>query len=427
MDWHHQNQWNASKQTQPTTIQSAILKVGILTDEAVCCGTLTRSSEKERKWKKQVNKELIIPKGGPFEFHIDLIPGATPVAKSPYRLAPSEMQELSEQLQEFQDKGFIRLIHSLWGAPVLFVKKKDGSLRMCIDCQGLNKLTIKNRYPLPRIDDLFDQLQGARYFSKMDLHSGYHQLRTKEDHKVHLNLVLELLKKERLYAKFSKYEFWLQEVHFLGHVVNHNGIHVDPSKIKAVKNWRASTTSSEIRSFLGLAGKANVVADALSRKERVKPKRVRATAMIHITDSSLAQHTHAIHEDYSMEKLARLYINEIIAQHGVPVSIILDRDGRFTSRFWQTLQKDLGTRLDMSTAYHPQTDGQSEHTIQTLEDMLRVCVINFGGSWDVPYAVELNFLYNKVTITSSCRAPFQALYERKCRSPLLWAEIKEIR
>ncbi|GKA27931.1 putative nucleotidyltransferase, ribonuclease H [Tanacetum coccineum] len=115
------------------------------------------------------------------EFRIDLIPGATPVAKSPYRLAPSEMQELSEQLQELQDKGFIRPSHSPWGAPVLFVKKKDGSFRMCIDYRKLNKLTIKNRYPLPRIDDLFDQLQGARYFSKIDLRSGYHQLRVQDD------------------------------------------------------------------------------------------------------------------------------------------------------------------------------------------------------------------------------------------------------
>ncbi|GJT52684.1 putative reverse transcriptase domain-containing protein [Tanacetum coccineum] len=200
------------------------------------------------------------------EFRIDLIPGATPVAKSPYRLAPSEMQELSEQLQELQDKGFIRPSHSPWGAPVLFVKKKDGSFRMCIDYRELNKLTIKNRYPLPRIDDLFDQLQGARYFSKIDLRSGYHQLRvhdddisktafrtryghfeftvmpfgltnapavfmdlmnrvckpyldkfvivfiddiliyskTKEDHENHLRLMLELLRKEKLYAKFSK-------------------------------------------------------------------------------------------------------------------------------------------------------------------------------------------------------------------------------
>ncbi|GKF00285.1 putative reverse transcriptase domain-containing protein, partial [Tanacetum coccineum] len=115
------------------------------------------------------------------EFRIDLVPGATPIAKSPYRLAPSEMQELSGQLQELQDKGFIRPSHSPWGAPVLFVKKKDGSLRMCIDYRELNKLTVKNRYPLPRIDDLFDQLQGSRFFSKIDLRSGYHQLRVHED------------------------------------------------------------------------------------------------------------------------------------------------------------------------------------------------------------------------------------------------------
>ncbi|GKA62311.1 hypothetical protein Tco_0761830, partial [Tanacetum coccineum] len=115
------------------------------------------------------------------EFRIDLIPRVTLVAKSPYRLAPSEMQELSEQLQELQDKGFIRPSHSPWGAPVLFVKKKDGSFRMCIDYRELNKLTIKNRYPLPRIDDLFDQLQGARYFSKIGLRSGYHQLRVHDD------------------------------------------------------------------------------------------------------------------------------------------------------------------------------------------------------------------------------------------------------
>ncbi|GJU55432.1 putative reverse transcriptase domain-containing protein [Tanacetum coccineum] len=188
------------------------------------------------------------------EFRIDLIPGATPLAKSPYRLAPSEMQELSAHLQELQDKGFIRPSHSSWGAPVFFVKKKDGALRMCINYRELNKLTIKNCYPLPRIDDLFDQLQGACYFSKIDLRSGYHQLRSKDEHEVHLRLVLELLKKEELYAKFSKCEFWLQEVQFLSHVVNQNGIHVDPSKIEAVKNWKAPTTSSEDWSFLGLAG-----------------------------------------------------------------------------------------------------------------------------------------------------------------------------
>ena len=226
------------------------------------------------------------------------------------------MQELSNQLQELQDKGFIRPSHSPWGAPVLFVKKKDGLFWMCIDYRELNKLTIKNRYPLPRIDDLFDQLQGSRYFSKIDLRSGYHQLRvheadipktvfstryghfeftvmpfgltnapavfmdlmnrvckpyldkfiivfiddiliyskSKEEHGVHLKLILELLGKEKLYAKFSKCDFWLQQVHFLGHVVNSNGIHVDPSKIEAVKNWKTPNSPSEIRSFLGLVG-----------------------------------------------------------------------------------------------------------------------------------------------------------------------------
>ncbi|GJS66030.1 putative reverse transcriptase domain-containing protein [Tanacetum coccineum] len=151
------------------------------------------------------------------EFRIDLVPGATPIAKSPYRLAPSEMQELFSQLQE-----------------------------------ELNKLTIKNRYPLPRIGDLFDQLQGARYFSRIDLRPVY--LKSKDKHEVHLRLVLELLKKEELYAKFSKCEFWLQEVQFLGHVVNQNGIYVYPSKIEVVKNWKAPITPSEIRSFLRLAG-----------------------------------------------------------------------------------------------------------------------------------------------------------------------------
>jgi hypothetical protein len=237
-----------------------------------------------------------------------------PVAKTPYRLAPSEMQELESQLQELQDKGFIQPSSSPWGAPILFLKKKDASFRMCIDYRELNKLTIKNRYPLPRIDALFDQLQGAKYFSKIDLRSGYHQLRvreedvpktafstryghfeflvmpfgltnapaffmdlmnrvckpyldkfiivfiddiliyskTKKEHEVHLRKALELLRAEKLYGKFSKCEFWLEEVKFLGHVVDKDGIKVDPSKIEAVENWRRPETPTEIRQFLGL-------------------------------------------------------------------------------------------------------------------------------------------------------------------------------
>ncbi|GJS78375.1 putative reverse transcriptase domain-containing protein [Tanacetum coccineum] len=129
-------------------------------------------------------------------------------------------------------------------------------------------------------------------------------------------------------------------------------------------------------------------------------------------------------EDYKMERLARLYLNETVTRHGVPVSMIPDRDSRFTSRFWQSMQEALGTRLDMSTAYHPQTDGQSERTIQTLEDMLRACVLDFRGSWDVHLPL-VEFSYNNSYHSSVRCAPFEALYGRKCRSPIMWAEVGE--
>ncbi|GJU23536.1 putative reverse transcriptase domain-containing protein [Tanacetum coccineum] len=194
------------------------------------------------------------------------------------------MKELSEQLHELSDKGFIRPSSSPWGAPILFVKKKDGSFRMCIDYRELNKLTVKNRYPLPRIDDLFDQLQGSSIYSKIDLISGYHQLRVREqdipktafrtryghyefqvmtlgltnapanekEHEEHLKAILELLKKEKLYAKFSKCEFWIPKVQFLGHVIDSKGIHVDPAKIESIKDWASPKTPTEIRQFLGI-------------------------------------------------------------------------------------------------------------------------------------------------------------------------------
>jgi hypothetical protein len=559
--------------------------------------------------------------------------------------------------------------------------------------------------------------------------------RNEEEHGRHLRVILELLRTEKLYAKFSKCEFWIQEVKFLGHVVSREGIHVDPSKIEAIENWRTPKTPTEIRQFLGLAGyyrrfianfsklakpltaltqkgvafdweakqeesfqklkhmlctapilslpegtedfvvycdasnqglgcvlmqrskviayasrqlkvnevnytthdlelgavvfalkiwrhylygtkctiftdhkslqhifdqkelnmrqrrwiellndyeceiryhpgKANVVADALSRKETVKPRRVRALTMtvqsqlpIQIRDaqtealkpehvlgetlrgmdkkfelrddgtcyfmdriwtpkhggfrdvvmneahstkysvhpgsdkmyldlkklywwpnmkadiatyvskcltcakvkveyqkpSGLLQqpqipewkwegiamdfitklprtpagydaiwvvvdrltksaHFLPIKETDKMEKLTRTYLKEIVRLHGVPISIISDRDSRFTSRFWQSLQKSLGTRLDMSTAYHPQTDGQSERTIQTLEDMLRACVIDFGSSWDTHLPL-IEFSYNNSYHTTIKAAPFEALYGRKCRSPVCWTEV----
>ncbi|GJX20631.1 putative reverse transcriptase domain-containing protein [Tanacetum coccineum] len=161
------------------------------------------------------------------EFQIDLIPGAAP--------------------------GFIRPSPSPWGALVLFFKKKDGSFQMCINNRELNKLTVKNRYPLPKIDDLFHQLQGSSVYSKIDLRS-YHQLRNKKEHEEHLKAILELLKKEELYAKFSKCEFWLPKVQFLSHVIDSQGIHVDPAKIESIKYWASPKIQTKIQQFLGLAG-----------------------------------------------------------------------------------------------------------------------------------------------------------------------------
>ncbi|GJV70634.1 reverse transcriptase domain-containing protein [Tanacetum coccineum] len=712
------------------------------------------------------------------EFQIDLVPGAAPVARAPYRLAPSEMKELSEQLKELSDKGFIRPSSSPWGAPVLFVKKKDGSFRMCIDYRELNKLIVKNHYPLPRIDDLFDQLQGSSVYSKIDLRSGYHQLRVREEyipktafrtrydhhkfqvmsfgltnapiifmdlmnrvckpyldkfvivfiedimiysknkqeHKEHLKLILELLKKEELYAKFSKCDFWIPKVQFLGHVIDSEGIHVDPAKIESIKYWASPKSPTEIHQFLGLAGyyrrfiegfskianpltkltqkkvkfvwgdkqeaafqllkqklcsapilalpegredfiaycdaskkglctvlmqrekvisyasrqlkiheknytthdlelgavvfalkiwrhylcgtkctvftdhkslqhildqkelnmrqrrwlewlsdydcdilyhpgKANVVADALSRKEREPPLRTEARKpenlknedvggmlvenskdpeksrteklepqadgtlcfngrswlpcygnlrtvimhefhkskySIHSSSDKMYQDMKKLYwwpnmkadiatyvskcltcakvkaehqwkwdnitmdfvtklpkssqgydtiwvivdrltksaiftpmrETDPLDKLARMYLKEVVTRHGIPVSIICDRDPRFASNFWRSLQNALGTNLDMSTAYHPQTDGQSERTIQTLEDMLRACAIDFRKGW-VNHLPLVEFSYNNSYHASIKAAPFEALYGRKCRSPVCWTEVGE--
>ena len=250
------------------------------------------------------------------EFTIDLLPGTDPISLVPYRMTLAELRELKIQLQELVDKGFIQPSVSPWGAPVLFVRKKDGTLRLCIDYWQLNRVTIKNRYPLPRIDDLFDQLRGVCVFSKIDLRSGYYQLkirsddvpktafriryghyeflvmpfgltnapaafmglmnkifqdyldrfvivfiddilvysRTKEEHVRHLSLVLKKLREHRLYAKFSKCQFWLKQVAFLGHVISAQGIQVDPQKIAVMESWEQPRTVTEVRSFLGLAG-----------------------------------------------------------------------------------------------------------------------------------------------------------------------------
>nr|GEU43911.1 putative reverse transcriptase domain-containing protein [Tanacetum cinerariifolium] len=198
------------------------------------------------------------------EFQINLISGAEPVARAPYRLAPLEMHKLSDQLQELADRGFIRPSTSPWGAPVLFVKKKDGFFRMCIDYRELNKLIVKNHYPLPKINDLFDQLQGSSVYSKIDLRSGYHQLKVRDED---IPKTAFRMRKEKLYAKFSKCDFWINIVQFLGHVIDSQGTHVDPAKIKVVKNWASPTTPIQSNESLVISMKELRLDDKLNFME----------------------------------------------------------------------------------------------------------------------------------------------------------------
>ncbi|GJX98114.1 putative reverse transcriptase domain-containing protein [Tanacetum coccineum] len=411
------------------------------------------------------------------EFQINLMPGAAPVARAPYRLAPSEMKELSEQLQELSDKGFIRPSSSPWGAPVLFVKKKDGSFRMCIDYRELNKLTVKNRYPLPRIDDLFDQLQGSSVYSKIDLRSGYHQLRVREEdipkmafrtryghyefqnkkeHEEYLKEILELLKNEELYAKFSKCEFWIPKVQFLGHVIDSQGIHVDPAKIESIQDWASPKTPTEIQLLSDYdceiryhPGKANVVADALSRKER-KPENLknedvggmvrkdtpkeklepRADETLCLNNKSWLPcygdlRTVIMHESHkSKYSIHSDFVTKLpkSSQGYDTIWVIVDR---LTKSAIFTPMRETDSMEKLARMYLKETDGQSERTIQTLEDMLCACVIDFGNGW-VRHLPLVEFSYNNSYHASIKAAPFEALYGRKCRSPVCWAEVGQV-
>ncbi|CAI5467291.1 unnamed protein product [Closterium sp. Yama58-4] len=256
-----------------------------------------------------------LPPSRAVDHRIELEPGSRPVAKPQWRLSPAETEEMTQQVRHFLAQGFTQPSRSPWAAPILFAPKKDGGLRMCIDYRALNAATVKNRFPVPRVEDLLDAVQGARVFSKIDLRSGYHQIRvvpedqhktafrtkqglyefrvlpfgltnapatfqtlmntvlseflgsfvvvylddilifskSKEEHVQHLQRVFEVLRREKLYAKQSKCGFFLPEVEFLGHVVSASGIRTDPKKIAAVQDWVAPTSVKELQSFLGFA------------------------------------------------------------------------------------------------------------------------------------------------------------------------------
>ncbi|GJY01349.1 putative reverse transcriptase domain-containing protein [Tanacetum coccineum] len=608
------------------------------------------------------------------EFQIDLVSGAAPVAHAPYRLASSGMRRVVGTIAKLWRKDIYVKVYHRGDHRYMFVEEeRKDSFRMCI-AEHDGKSQSEHR-SIHRTYMVTIESSNAVWMTNIAPAVLYGlDYRDKEEHGKHLKIILELLKKERFYAKFSKCDFWLDSVQFLGHVIDRSGVHVDPAKIEAIKSWAAPTTPTEgtkdfmvycdaslkgygavlmqrgkviayasrqlkvheenyttynlelgavifafrlwrhylygtkcvvftdhksLRYILNQKelnlrqrrwiellsdydceiryhpGKANVVADTLSQKGREKPLRVRALMMTihndlpkqireaqgesmkgrnvkaenlgrlikpifkfcpdgtrcfgnrvwlprfsglrelvmheshkskysihpgsdkmyqdlkllyrwpnmkadittyvskcltcakvkaeHQNPSGLLQqpeipvwkweritmdlvsgllrtpsgydtiwvivdrltksaHFLPMKKTYSMEKLTRLYLKEIVCRHGVPVSIILDRDSHFTSNFWRSLQKALGTNLDMSTAYRPQTDGQIKRTIQTLEDMLHACVIDFGSSWDRHFPL-VEFLYNNSYHASIKAAPYEAFYGQKCRSPVCWSEV----
>nr|GEU68831.1 reverse transcriptase domain-containing protein [Tanacetum cinerariifolium] len=348
-------------------------------------------------------------------------------------------------------------------------------------------IVVVRYFPEGIENDLFDQLQGSYFFSKIDLRFGYHQLRVHENdipktvfrtHYGHFEFTVMPFGPTNAPSKCKTFD-WGDEQELAFQTLKDK---LCNAFVLALPNEPEDFVVYCDAFGIGLGcvlmqrellsdydyeicyhpGKANVVVDALSRKERVKPKRVRAMnmtlqssikdrilsaqkeegiAMDFVTKLPKTSSGHDIiwvsvdrltksayylpmREDYKMDRLARLYLNEIVAKHGVPILIISDRDSRFTSRFWQSMQEALGTCLDMSTAYHPQTDGQSECTIQTLEDMIRAGVLDFGGSLDV-HLLLFEFSYNNSFHSSLRCASFKALYGRKCCSPIMWAEVGE--
>ncbi|KAL4038688.1 hypothetical protein IC575_002311 [Cucumis melo] len=570
------------------------------------------------------------------EFAIELEPGTVPISRAPYRMAPAELKELKVQLQELLDKGFIRPSVSPWGAPVLFVKKKDGSMRLCIDYRELNKV-VKNRYPLPRstiyltdseprcslrlilvgipsprIKD--GDVPKTAFFPDMDTTSLLEFLdtfvivfiddiliysKTEAEHEEHLRIVLQTLRDNKLYAKFSKCEFWLKQVSFLGHVVSKAGVSVDPAKIEdhatpltqltrkgapfvwskacedSFQNLKQKLVTAPVLtvpdgsgSFViysdaskkglgcvlmqqaplhrdlerprlrcrwgdnaislvqptlrqriigaqsndpylvekrGLAeagqaegfsissdgglvferrlcvpsdsaiktellseahsspfsmhpGSAKMyqdlkrvywwrnmkreVAEFVSRClvcQQVKaprqkpagllqplsipewkwenvsmdfitglPRTLRGFTVIWVVVDRLTKSAHFVpgKSTYTASKWAQLYMSEIVRLHGVPVA--------------------MGTRLDFSLTFHPQTDGQTERLNQVLEDMLRACALEFPGSWD-SHLHLMEFAYNNSYQATIGMAPFEALYGKCCRSPVCWGEVGEQR
>ncbi|KAK1664854.1 hypothetical protein QYE76_053013 [Lolium multiflorum] len=596
-----------------------------------------------------------VPAGLPplrgIEHQIDLIPGASLPNRAPYRTNPEETKEIQKQVQALLDKGYIRISLSPCAVPVILVSKKDGTWRMCVDCRAINNITIRYRHPIPRLEDMLDELSGAVVFSKIDLRSGYHQIRMKEgdewktafktkfglyewlvmpfgltnapstfmrlmnhvlrefigkfvvvyfddiliysrnesDHIIHIRHVLQVLRDNQLYGNLEKCTFCKDKVIFLGYVVSKHGVEVDESKIEAIQNWPTPMNVSQVRSFHGLAGfyrrfvpnfstiaaplndltKKGVVFewgaaqdhafDELKRlltsapllalpdfnkqfeiecdasgigiggvlmqegrpiayfSEKLSGAKLNYPiydkelyALIRVLEEShagglmghfgrektllmLADHfywpkmrrdvdryvkrcitcnksksklkPHGLYtplpapttpwEDISMDfvlglprtkrghdsifvvvdrfskmsqfiachksddasHIANLFFREIVRLHGVPKTIVSDRDVKFMSYFWKTLWRKLGTKLLFSTTCHPQTDGQTEVVNRTLSQLLRSMIKKNLKEWEecLPH---VEFAYNRAVHSTTELCPFEVVYGFKPITPL---------
>nr|GEX80481.1 reverse transcriptase domain-containing protein [Tanacetum cinerariifolium] len=378
--------------------------------------------------------------------------------------------------EEISEKGFIRPSSSPWGAPVLFVKKKDGSFRMCIDYRELNKLTVKNsdgvhvdpakveairnwsapttpteknkKYEWGVEEEAFQTLKQKLCSAPiLALHEGtknfivycYASLkgygavlmqREKKELNMRQRRWIELLSDYDCKIRYHPGRLWLPLFGGIRDMVMHEShkskysIHPGLDKMyqDIKKHYWWPNMKADITTFIRKCLTCAMVKaehqnpSGLLQQPRIPEWKWEKITMDFV--SGLPRTPCGFDSIW----LAQLYLMEIVCRHGVPVLIISDRDSLFTSRFWETLQKALGTQLNLSTAYHPDTDGQSERMIQTLEDMFQACAIDFGNSWD-RHLPLVEFSYNNSYHASIKAAPFEALYGRKCRSPVWWSEV----
>nr|GEV22313.1 putative reverse transcriptase domain-containing protein [Tanacetum cinerariifolium] len=316
------------------------------------------------------------------EFRIELILGETSVEKSPYRLAPSELEELSDQLKELQGKGFIRPSLSPWGAPILFVKKNDGSFRMCIKYKELNKLTVKNRYRLPRIDDLFDQLQGSQFFSKIDLRSGYHQLRVHEDD----------IPTTAFRTRYGHFEFTVMPF----------GLTNSPTKCKTF-DWGEEQELA-----------FQTLKDKLCNAPVLPLPDGPEDFVVYCDAFRIGLGCVLLHRGKpEMKKDIAEYVSKCLkdkAKHQRPSGLL--QQPEILVWKWEVLAMDYVTKLPWTSSGHDMT--------WVIIDRLT------KGSWDVHLPL-VEFSNNNSYHSSVRCAPFEALYGRKCRSLIMWAEVREAR